>query len=98
MANSSPRPRRRPRFARIGRRLGVTRPSTTLIREVPVQLYVFDPPSVTAMTRDLSYLERREQLAHLALPSGPILLSPYYRAEFRCRARSKSPPSTNSTV
>ncbi|MFE3229480.1 hypothetical protein [Nocardia sp. NPDC059228] len=31
-----------PRFSRIGRRLGVTRPSPALVRAVPVCLYVFD--------------------------------------------------------
>ncbi|MFD6356448.1 ATP dependent DNA ligase [Nocardia tengchongensis] len=69
-----------PRFSRIGRRLGVTRPSPALIHAVPVRLYVFD--LLGFGTRDLrtqTYLERRERRERLPFPHGPILLSPSHR-------------------
>ncbi|MFE3280587.1 hypothetical protein [Nocardia sp. NPDC059239] len=69
-----------PRFSRIGRRLGVTRPSPALIRAVPACLYVFDLLGFGGRDlRTLTYLERRERLERLGLPHGPVLLSPSYR-------------------
>ncbi|MFE3060799.1 ATP-dependent DNA ligase [Nocardia sp. NPDC059239] len=69
-----------PRFSRIGRRLGVTRPSPALIRAVPACLYVFDLLGFGGRDlRTLTYLDRRERLERLGLPHGPVLLSPSYR-------------------
>ncbi|MGW0251085.1 non-homologous end-joining DNA ligase [Nocardia goodfellowii] len=68
-----------PRFALMSRRLGVMRPSQTLLRSVPAQAYVFDLLHLDGRDlRDLPYLARREHLAGLELPHPPILLSPYY--------------------
>ena len=68
-----------PWFARIGRRLGVTRPSPALIRAAAC-LYVFDLLGFGDRDlRTLTYLQRRERLERLGLPHGPVLLSPYYR-------------------
>ncbi|MFE3105224.1 ATP-dependent DNA ligase [Nocardia tengchongensis] len=50
-----------PRFSRIGRRLGVARPSQALLRAVPAQLYVFDLLAFGDRDlRPMSYLHRRE--------------------------------------
>ncbi|MGW3545800.1 ATP-dependent DNA ligase [Nocardia niigatensis] len=68
-----------PWFARIGRRLGVTRPSPALIRAAAC-LYVFDLLGFGDRDlRTLTYLQRRERLERLGLPHGPVLLSPSYR-------------------
>ncbi len=68
-----------PRFALTSQRLGVMRPSRTLLRTVPAQAYVFDLLHVDGRDlRDLPYLARREQLAQLELPHGPIRVSPFY--------------------
>jgi bifunctional non-homologous end joining protein LigD len=68
-----------PRFALLSQRLGVMRPSRTLLRTVPAQAYVFDLLHVDGRDlRDLPYLARREQLAQLELPHGPIRISPFY--------------------
>ncbi|MGV9668732.1 ATP-dependent DNA ligase [Nocardia niigatensis] len=69
-----------PWFARIGRRLGVTRPSPALIRAAAACLYVFDLLGFGDRDlRTLTYLQRRERLERLGLPHGPVLLSPSYR-------------------
>ncbi|WP_433734888.1 ATP-dependent DNA ligase (plasmid) [Nocardia sp. CA-129566] len=69
-----------PRFSRIGRRLGVMRPSQSLIQTVPTQMYVFDLLGLDGQDlRPRTYLDRREHLQRLPLPHGPILLSPSYR-------------------
>ncbi|MGV9666018.1 ATP-dependent DNA ligase [Nocardia niigatensis] len=69
-----------PQFSRIGHRLGVTRPSPALIHAMPAQLYVFDLLGFAGWDlRGLTYLERRGHLERLALPHGPLLLSPFYR-------------------
>ncbi|MFE3758866.1 ATP-dependent DNA ligase [Nocardia tengchongensis] len=69
-----------PRFSRIGRRLGVVRPSRSLIRSVPTQMYLFDVLGLDGVDlRPLTYRDRREHLERLPLPHGPILLSPSYR-------------------
>ncbi|TLG05377.1 hypothetical protein FEK35_19670 [Nocardia cyriacigeorgica] len=68
-----------PRFGLMSRRLGVMRPSATLLRSVPAQMYAFDLLGVDGHDlRDLPYLDRREHLAGLGLPHGPIRISPYY--------------------
>ncbi|MGW0251984.1 ATP dependent DNA ligase [Nocardia goodfellowii] len=68
-----------PRFALMSRRLGVMRPSQTLLRTVRAQAYAFDLLSLDGHDlRDLPYLARREQLAQLELPRGPIRISPFY--------------------
>ncbi|MFE3230122.1 ATP-dependent DNA ligase [Nocardia sp. NPDC059228] len=69
-----------PRFSRIGRRVGVTRPGPALVRAVPVCLYVFDLLGFGGRDlRTLTYLQRRERLERLGLPYGHILLAPSYR-------------------
>ncbi|MBF6216163.1 ATP-dependent DNA ligase [Nocardia puris] len=72
----------RPDFARLGRRLGVVRPSRTLLTEVPIQYYVFDLLGLEGEDlRRLPYRARRDLLAQLDLESkaGPIVVPPYYR-------------------
>ncbi|WP_280454205.1 ATP-dependent DNA ligase [Nocardia brasiliensis] len=68
-----------PRFARIGRRLGVVRPSTELIREIPVRMYLFDLLALDGEDlRGLPYLQRRERLSDLDLADDAIVVSPYF--------------------
>ncbi|MET8430605.1 hypothetical protein [Nocardia sp. NPDC004860] len=68
------------RFSRIGRRMGVTKPSPALIRAVPACLYVFDLLGFGGGDlRTLTYLDRREHLERLGLPHGHVLPAPSYR-------------------
>lgn len=67
-----------PKFARIGRRLGVVRPNTTLRRDVPVQMYVFDLLELDGIDlRTRSYIDRRKRLTSLEL-ARPLVESPYW--------------------
>ncbi len=64
---------RRTSFARLQRRMQVTRPGLALLREVPVFYYVFDVLYANgADTRDLPLLERRRLLRHLLSFRGPV--------------------------
>ena len=55
----------RPVFARMQRRIGVSRPSARLLREMPASLYCFDALVDGADIRSLPYRERRLRLEQL---------------------------------
>ena len=65
-----------PSFGLLQRRMNVVRPSTELIRAVPVQLYVFDVLAIGRhSTMVLPYLDRRARLEDLGL-DGPLVVTP----------------------
>ncbi|MEV0027817.1 hypothetical protein [Nocardia sp. NPDC050793] len=67
-----------PSFARLQRRMHLTRPSVELRRAVPVQLFVFDLLGIDGEnTMVLAYVDRRARLADLGL-SGPSVQTPPY--------------------
>lgn len=70
-----------PDFGRLSRRLGVVRPSLSLMAEVPTRLYVFDLLGLDGEDlRGLAYQERRARLAQLELDANSevIVVPPYY--------------------
>ncbi|MBC7299524.1 MAG: ATP-dependent DNA ligase [Nocardia sp.] len=70
-----------PNFGRLSRRLGVVRPSRSLMAEVPTRLYVFDLLGLDGEDlRGLAYQKRRELLAQLDLDANSevIVVPPYY--------------------
>jgi DNA ligase D-like protein (predicted ligase) len=66
----------RPSFARLARRMNAPRPTSMLLRQVPVSYYVFDLLSLDGRcTTGLPYQRRRELLADLEL-TGELLVAP----------------------
>src|SRR5690606_4037234 len=68
-----------PSFALLQRRMHVARPGGALVREVPVQLFLFDVlvdggETVTGEP----YLRRRERLERLGFATAPVLTPPYW--------------------
>jgi bifunctional non-homologous end joining protein LigD len=69
----------RPSFALLQRRIGVHRPDTGLLRQVPASLYVFDVLHLDGRsTLARTYLQRRELLEELALNAGAIATPPSF--------------------
>ena len=63
----------RPSFHRLQRRMHASRPSSRLIRSVPVRYMVFDLLELDGMSLlDLPYVQRRALLQDLELAAGPI--------------------------
>ncbi|WP_159850011.1 ATP-dependent DNA ligase [Nocardia sp. CY41] len=68
-----------PSFARLQRRMHLTRPAAELIRAVPVQLFVFDLLGLAGdSTMVLPYIDRRARLADLGLTSPRVRTPPYW--------------------
>lgn len=68
-----------PSFARLQRRMHLTRPTAELIRAVPVQLFVFDLLGLAGdSTMVLPYIDRRARLADLGLTSPQVRTPPYW--------------------
>ncbi|EME23080.1 ATP-dependent DNA ligase [Rhodococcus triatomae BKS 15-14] len=69
----------RPSFGRLQRRMHVRKPTTALLREVPVTLYLFD---VLALAGDgttaLPYRERRERLDSLDITGPRVQVPPSF--------------------
>ncbi|WP_344450106.1 non-homologous end-joining DNA ligase [Actinocorallia aurantiaca] len=71
----------RPSFHRLQRRMHAPRPSSRLIRSVPVRYMVFDLLELDGMSLlDLPYVQRRALLQDLELAAGPIEVPPYLPA------------------
>jgi DNA ligase D-like protein (predicted ligase) len=69
----------RPSFARLQRRMNVQRPTSMVLRRVPVTYYAFDLLSLDGRsTAELPYQRRRELLAELELTGGPVLAPPCF--------------------
>ena len=69
-----------PSFGLLQRRMNVVRPSTELIRTVPVQLYVFDVLAIGQQsTMVLPYLDRRARLDDLALAGSLVTTPPFWQ-------------------
>ncbi len=69
----------RPSFARLQQRMNVQRPTSTVLRRVPVTYYVFDLLSLDGdSTTELPYQRRRELLAELELTQGPVVAPPCF--------------------
>jgi len=69
----------RPDFALLQSRIHVRDPPAHLVRQVPVQLYLFDLLHHDGQSLLLApYTERRERLAGLALDSDPVRTTPWY--------------------
>ncbi|MBV9163538.1 MAG: non-homologous end-joining DNA ligase [Pseudonocardiales bacterium] len=69
----------RPSFAQLQRRMNVQRPTSMVLRRIPVTYYVFDLLSLDGdSTAELPYRRRRELLAELELPEGPIVAPPCF--------------------
>ena len=69
----------RPSFARLARRMNVLRPTSMVLRRVPVSYYVFDLLSLDGdSTAKLPYQRRRELLAELELTGGPVVAPPCF--------------------
>ncbi len=69
----------RPSFARLQRRMNVQRPTSIVLRRVPVTYYVFDLLSLDGdSTAELPYQRRRELLAELELTGGPVVAPPCF--------------------
>jgi bifunctional non-homologous end joining protein LigD len=69
----------RPDFGLLQSRMHVRHPPASLVRQVPVQLYLFDllhhgGQSLLA----LPYTKRRERLAELGLDADPVRTTPWY--------------------
>jgi DNA ligase D-like protein (predicted ligase) len=69
----------RPSLARLARRRNVHRPTSVVLRRIPVSYYVFDLLSLDgSSTAELPYQRRRELLADLELTGGPIVAPPCF--------------------
>jgi DNA ligase D-like protein (predicted ligase) len=69
----------RPSFAQLQRRMNLQRPTSMVLRRVPVTYYVFDLLSLDGRsTAELPYQRRRELLAELELTGGPVVLPPCF--------------------
>jgi DNA ligase D-like protein (predicted ligase) len=69
----------RPSLARLARRMNLQRPTSVVLRRVPVSYYVFDLLSLDgACTAELPYQRRRELLAELEFTGGPIVAPPCF--------------------
>jgi bifunctional non-homologous end joining protein LigD len=69
----------RPDFGLLQSRMHARHPPGHLIREVPVQLYLFDLLHHDGQSLlPAPYTRRRERLAELALDAGPVRTTPWY--------------------
>jgi bifunctional non-homologous end joining protein LigD len=69
----------RPSFAQLQRRMNVQRPTSMVLRRVPVTYYVFDLLSLDGRsTTELPYQRRRELLAELELAEGLLVAPPCF--------------------
>ncbi|SDZ16317.1 bifunctional non-homologous end joining protein LigD [Micromonospora pattaloongensis] len=72
----------RPSFSLLQRRMHVTAPGRTLLRAVPVRLYLFDVLQLGAETTMAQpYQRRRAVLEELELPAGPVDVPPHWTGE-----------------
>lgn len=68
-----------PSFALLQRRMHVARPGGSLVRAVPVQLFLFDVLADTGETvTGAPYLRRRERLQDLGFTTTPVQTPPYW--------------------
>jgi bifunctional non-homologous end joining protein LigD len=73
-------------FSRLQQRLGVARPSPSLVEAYPVVYWVFDLLQIDgADVRRRPLVERRAQLAETIRPSGALALSEAWRGEAQRR-------------
>ena len=71
----------RPSFGRLQRRMHVAAPSSTLLAQVPVKLYVFDLLYVDGnLLLERPYEDRRAQLTALGLDDGAVGTPPAFEA------------------
>ncbi|HJT04496.1 MAG TPA: non-homologous end-joining DNA ligase [Pseudonocardiaceae bacterium] len=69
----------RPSFSQLQRRMNVQRPTSLVQRRAPVTYYVFDLLSLDGQcTAELPYRRRRELLAELGWPDGPVVAPPCF--------------------
>jgi len=69
----------RPDFGLLQSRIHVRRPPGRLVRDVPVQLYLFDVLQCGGeLLLRLPYTARRERLEQLGLQRGPVRTPPWY--------------------
>ncbi|MBV9012455.1 MAG: histidine kinase [Pseudonocardiales bacterium] len=69
----------RPSLTRLARRMNLHRPTSVMLRRIPVSYYVFDLLSLDGTsTTELPYQRRRELLAELELTGGPIVAPPCF--------------------
>lgn len=69
----------RPSFSCLQQRMNLQRPSSTVLRRIPVAFYVFDLLRLDGHpTLELPYQRRRELLEELDLTGGPLVVPPCF--------------------